>query len=157
VLWWLLGNLQIFDLRLLFAVSAIAVIGIIISCFFARSLNIMSLGEEEAITMGLNVEYIKLVFFIISSLIVAAVVAVCGMIGFVGLIIPHIARRLVGPDHRSLIPASAICGAIFLILCDLLARRIMAPTEMPVGVITAVFGGPFFIILLKRSRRPIYR
>jgi iron complex transport system permease protein len=129
-------------------------IGIVVSTLLARNLNVMSLGEEEAITMGLDVERIKLVFFIISSLMTAAVVSVCGLIGFVGLIIPHIARRFIGPDHRYLIPASAFCGAIFLILCDVAARKIAAPLELPIGVITAVVGGPFFIVLLRRARRP---
>lgn len=155
-LWWLLGNTQIYDMRLLAAVCAISIFGIAISLLLARNLNIMSLGEEEAIAMGLNVEHIKLVFFIIASLITAAVVSACGLIGFVGLIIPHITRRLVGPDHRQLIPASALCGAVFLILCDIIARRIMAPLELPIGVITAIAGGPFFILLLKRARRPGY-
>jgi len=153
-LWWLLGNTQIYDLKLLVVVSAISVIGIVVSTLLARNLNIMSLGEEEAITMGLDVEKVKLIFFIISSVMTAAVVSVCGMIGFVGLIIPHIARRIIGPDHRRLIPASALCGGIYLILCDILARRVTQPVELPIGVVTAICGAPFFILLLRRSRRP---
>ncbi len=153
-LWWLLGNTQIYDLKLLAVVSAISVIGIVVSTFLARNLNIMSLGEEEAITMGLDVEKVKLIFFIISSVMTAAIVSVCGMIGFVGLIIPHIARRIIGPDHRRLIPASALCGGIYLILCDILARRVTQPVELPIGVVTAICGAPFFILLLRRSRRP---
>lgn len=155
-LWWLLGNTQIYDLRLLLMVCILTASGIFVSTLLARNLNIMSLGEEEAMTMGLNVERIKLLFFIISSLMTAAVVSVCGLIGFVGLIVPHITRRFVGPDHRYLIPASAFAGAIFLILCDILARRITVPLELPIGVITAIVGGPFFIILLRRARRPGY-
>jgi iron complex transport system permease protein len=153
-LWWLLGNTQIYDLKLLVVVSVISVIGIVVSTFLARNLNIMSLGEEEAITMGLDVEKIKLIFFIISSVMTAAIVSVCGMIGFVGLIIPHIARKIIGPDHRRLIPASALCGGIYLILCDILARRVTQPVELPIGVVTAICGAPFFILLLRRSRRP---
>ncbi|NQT89840.1 MAG: iron ABC transporter permease [Candidatus Omnitrophica bacterium] len=156
-LWWLLGNTQIFDMKLLTIVSVVSIFGIAISILLARNLNIMSLGEEEAIAMGLNVERIKIIFFAISSLITAAVVSVCGLIGFVGLIIPHVTRRLVGPDHRSLIPASALCGATFLILCDILARKLMSPMGIPIGVITAIVGGPFFIILLKKARRPQFR
>lgn len=155
-LWWLLGNTQIYDIRLLGVICAISVFGISISMLLARNLNIMSLGEEEAITMGLNVEHIKIIFFVISSLITACIVSACGLIGFVGLVIPHITRRIIGPDHRNLIPASALCGAVFLILCDIIARRIMAPLELPIGVITAIVGGPFFILLLKRARRPGY-
>jgi len=152
-LWWLLGNTQIYDMRLLIFVTAVALIGILISIALARNLNIMSLGEEEAIASGMNVEKIKIIFFLISSLITAVIVSCCGMIGFVGLIIPHISRRIVGPDHRRLIPASALIGAIFLMLCDILARRVAQPMELPIGVITAFFGGPFFIVLLNRSRR----
>ena len=152
-LWWLLGNTQIYDLKLLLFVSVISVTGIILSTLLARNLNIMSLGEEEAITMGLNVERVKLIFFVISSVMTAAVVSVCGMIGFVGLIIPHIARRFIGPDHRRLIPASALCGGIYLILCDILARRVTQPIELPIGVVTAICGAPFFILFLRRSRR----
>ena len=150
-LWWLLGNTQIFDMRILLIVTTVSASGIFIACLLSRNLNIMSLGEEEAITMGLNVELVKLVFFIISSLITAAVVSACGMIGFVGLIIPHITRRLIGPDHRYLMPGSALCGATFLILCDILARRISSPMELPIGVVTAIIGGPFFILLLKKA------
>jgi len=153
-LWWLLGNTQIYDLKLLAVVSAITILGVVVSTFLARNLNIMSLGEEEAITMGLDVEKVKLIFFVISSIMTAAIVSVCGMIGFVGLIIPHIARRFIGPDHRRLIPASALCGGIYLILCDILARRVTQPIELPIGVVTAICGAPFFIFFLRRSRRP---
>jgi iron complex transport system permease protein len=153
-LWWLLGNTQIYDLRLLFIVFSVSLSGIILSTLLARNLNIMSMGEEDAITMGLDTEKIKLLFFVLSSVMTAVVVSVCGMIGFVGLIIPHIARRLIGPDHRRLIPVSALCGAIYLILCDIIARRLTQPIELPIGVITAICGGPFFIFLLKRSKVP---
>ena len=153
-LWWLLGNTQIYDLRLLFMVMLVSLAGIIISTLLGRNLNIMSMGEEDAITMGLDTEKIKLLFFILSSVMTAVVVSVCGMIGFVGLIIPHIARRIIGPDHRRLIPVSALCGGIYLVLCDIIARRLTQPIELPIGVITAICGGPFFIFLLKRSKVP---
>jgi iron complex transport system permease protein len=153
-LWWLLGNTQIYDFRLLAVVVAVSLVGIISSMPLARHLNLMSLGEEEAITMGIDTERIKLVFFIISSIMTAAVVSACGMIGFVGLIIPHIARKITGPDHRRLIPISALCGGAYLVLCDIIARRLTQPIELPIGVITAIVGGPFFIFLLKRSKTP---
>ena len=152
-LWWLLGNTQVFDLRIVFVTAAVSLTGIVISIAFGRSLNIMSLGEEEAIGMGLDVERVKLLFFIITSVITAAVVSVCGMIGFVGLIIPHAARRIIGPGHRRLIPASALLGAAFLVLCDTLSRTIMPPMELPVGVVTALIGGPVFLVILKQSRK----
>ena len=151
-LWWLLGNTQIYDVKLLIFVSIVSILGIIISILLSRNLNVMSLGEEEAIAMGLNVEKIKIIFFILTSLMTAVVVSVCGMIGFVGLIIPHAARRLVGPDHRELIPASALLGGAFLIISDIFARKIMSPMELPIGVVTALIGAPFFIILLKKAR-----
>ncbi len=152
-LWWLLGNTQIYDVRLLAIIIAVSLTGITLSTLLARNLNIMSLGEEEAITTGLDVEKVKLLFFVISSIMTAAVVSVCGMIGFVGLIIPHAARKIVGPDHRRLIPVSALCGSIYLILCDIIARRITQPVEVPIGVVTAICGAPFFILLLRKSRR----
>ncbi|MDD5504514.1 MAG: iron ABC transporter permease [Candidatus Omnitrophica bacterium] len=153
-LWWLLGNTQVYDLRLLSVVSAVSLSGMIVSIMMARHLNIMSIGEEEAITMGLDVEKIKALFFIVSSIMTAVVVSVCGMIGFVGLIVPHIVRKITGPDHRKLIPASALCGSVYLVLCDIAARRLAYPMELPIGIITAICGGPFFILLLKRSKVP---
>ena len=112
----------------------------------------MSLGEEEAISMGVDTQKVKLIFFIISSLITAAVVSACGLIGFVGLITPHIGRRIVGPDHRVLIPTVTILGATFLILSDVAARVVLSPAVLPVGVVTALVGGPFFIFLLRKER-----
>ncbi|MCD6406491.1 iron ABC transporter permease [Candidatus Aerophobetes bacterium] len=120
--------------------------------FFSRDLNIMQLGEESAITLGVEVELVKGVLLVLSSLIVAACVSVSGVIGFVGLIIPHLTRLFVGPDHRVLIPASSLVGGIFLAGCDILARTVVSPAELPVGIITSCFGAPFFIYLLTRRR-----
>jgi len=150
-LWWLLGNLQIFDTQLLITVSIIALAGTAGAHFFSRELNAIALGEEEAIHLGIEIERIKKILFVITSLITAAVVSACGIIGFVGLIVPHTMRLIVGPNHRILIPASALGGAIFLILCDCLARTVMSPTEIPIGVITALMGGPFFLVLLRKK------
>lgn len=119
--------------------------------YFSRELNVMQLGEESATHLGVNVEKVKKLLLILSSLITAAAVAVSGVIGFVGLIIPHIARIIVGPDHRTLIPASALLGGIFLVWCDTLARTVISPMELPVGIITSCFGAPFFIYLLKKK------
>jgi len=116
---------------------------------FAKDLNAMLLGEESAQTLGINVETAKRILLVLSAFITAAAVAFTGTIGFVGLIIPHITRILVGPDHRILFPASALLGGIFLIWTDALARLL---AEMPVGVITAFFGAPFFIYLLKKRK-----
>ena len=153
VVWWLLGNTQIFHYRALYLIGFICLICIIIGTLLARNLNIMSLGEEQAISMGLNIERLKILYFILCSILTAAVVSVCGLIGFVGLIVPHIGRRLIGPDHRDLIPFVALCGSSLLIICDIAARTVITPQELPIGVVTALVGGPFFVILLKRSRR----
>jgi iron complex transport system permease protein len=151
ILWWLLGNLQIFDLRLLLSVSVITVAGILICVFFARDLNAIAIGDEQAHNLGINVEVIKKVLFAVCSLVVAACVSSCGIIGFVGLIIPHALRLVIGSDYRVLIPAAGLFGASFLIICDLFCRIIILPAELPVGLITALIGGPWFIYLLRKK------
>jgi len=156
-MWWLLGNLQLFDIRLLITVSVLTAAGILIFQAYSSELNAISIGEEEAIHLGIDIERLKKILFVITSLVTAALVSTCGLIGFVGLIVPHIARSLVGPDHKILIPVSAILGAIFLILSDTLARVIMPPIEIPIGVITSILGGPFFLFLLKRSKKVTQR
>ena len=132
----------------------------ILILFFARDLNAMLLGEESAQTLGINVEAVKKILLVLSAFITAAAVSFAGTIGFVGLIIPHITRILVGPDHRILFPASALVGAIFLAWMDALVRfldQIMPSIgEMPVGIITAFFGAPFFIYLLKKRKGDYY-
>ena len=152
VVWWLLGNLQIFDWRLLQLVSLV-----ILSCLFvvgmmSHKLNIITLGEEPASHLGLNVEATKKIFFLLASLMTASAVAACGLIGFVGLIIPHCVRLAIGPDHRRLVLASALAGSVFLVLADSFARTVIAPTEIPIGVVTTFIGGPFFLFLLKRKK-----
>jgi iron complex transport system permease protein len=110
----------------------------------------MALGEETASELGVEVERVKKTAFVFTSLITGAVVSVSGLIGFVGLVVPHLVRMVWGPDHRFLIPASALLGAMLLVLADALARTIMAPSEIPVGVVTALGGAPFFVYLLRR-------
>lgn len=152
VLFFLMGTLTEGN-RLLLRTSAILIgVGVLVCLLLARDLNVMTQGEEAAAHLGLDTELIKKILFGASSAIVAASVAISGMIGFIGLMIPHIMRRLVGADHRILIPASALAGASFLILVDTLARTVAAPIEVPVGVITALCGAPFFIYLLKTRR-----
>ena len=109
-------------------------------------------GEEAAAHLGLHVERTVQVFFLVASLMTGATVAACGLIGFVGLIVPHTVRLVVGPDHRRLVPASALAGAAFLVLADGFARIVIAPREIPIGVITAFLGGPFFLFLLRRKK-----
>lgn len=121
----------------------------------SRSYNILSLGEEGALHLGVDVERVKRFTFVMGSLLTGLCVAVAGLIGFVGLVVPHMLRLVFGPDHRLLIPAAFLGGGAFLILADLLARVVMAPNELPVGVVTALVGGPFFIYLL-RTRARLY-
>ena len=117
----------------------------------ARDLNLTSTGIESAMSRGVDVDRTQKTGFIMASLVTGAVVAISGPIGFVGLIVPHIVRLIVGPDLRLLLPASMLFGGSFLVLCDTVARTLMAPVEIPVGIITAMLGGPFFIWLLKRK------
>jgi len=157
VVWWLLGNLQIFDWTLLRAVAVIVVLGLGATVVFARDLNLMTLGEEPAAHLGLNVEQTKILFFLIASLMAGATVAACGLIGFVGLIVPHTVRLIVGPNHRRLVPASALAGAGFLVLADSFARTVIAPLEIPIGVVTAFLGGPFFLMLLRQRKSSYWK
>ncbi len=151
VVWWLLGSLQIFDWSLLRLTAVVVVGGLTVTLIFARTLNLMTLGEESAAHLGLRVERTKLLFFAVASLITGATVAACGLIGFVGLLVPHFMRLLLGPDHRRLVPACALAGGAFLILADTVARTLIAPVEIPIGVVTALLGGPLLLLLLRRK------
>ena len=121
--------------------------------FLAKEIDVICLGEEKARHLGMDVIYVKAALFLTASLITGACVAAAGIIGFVGLIIPHICRFLFGPAHKRLLIASAVTGAAFLVFCDTLARIIIRPLELPVGVITGIFGGLFFLGLLLRSKK----
>jgi iron complex transport system permease protein len=127
-------------------------IGIALTYFFTRDLNMLSMGDETAQHLGVSTERVRRILLVIASLITAAAVSISGVIGFVGLIIPHMTRLIIGPDHRILLPASAIVGAIFLVICDAVARVATGASELPVGVITALVGTPFFIYLLRRRK-----
>jgi len=151
--WWLWGNLQVFDFKLIFLVSVIVLLGIAIVYIFSQDLNAISVGEEEAIHLGIDVEQVKKILILVASLITAGLVCICGIIGFVGLIMPHMMRLVVGPNHKKLIPTTCLASAIFMVACDILSRTLFAPLEIPIGVITAVFGAPTFIVLLKRRQR----
>jgi len=153
IIWWLLGNLQIYDIKLLMTVSILVLTSIAVGWIFSQDLNAISIGEEEAKHLGIDIETIKVILIIICSLITGAIVSACGIIGFVGLIIPHGIRLIVGNNHRIVIPAACLAGSIFIVICDLISRAIMPPVEIPIGVITAVIGGPLFIILLKKYQR----
>jgi cobalamin transport system permease protein len=147
---WMIGTIPIEEYGTIAALSAVLVPGVIVLALYGRDLNLMSAGEEAARSLGVTVERSRLLTVVLASLITAAVVSVAGPIGFVGLIVPHAARLMFGPDHRLLVPASALTGAIFLMVADTLSRTVMAPTEIPVGVVTALCGGPFFLWLYRR-------
>jgi len=153
VMWWLWGSLQVYDFKLFFIVAAVVILGILAIFILSQDLNAISIGEEEAIHLGINTETIKKILFLITSFITASLVCICGIIGFVGLIIPHIMRLIVGPNHKILIPSACLAAAIFMVLCDMLSRTLFAPLEIPIGVITAIIGTPIFIVLLKMKQR----
>lgn len=153
---WLLGT---FSLAAWWQVAIIApyiLIGIVIIWLFARPLNVMQLDEEQAQQLGIDVEKVKLCLLITATLITSVAVCFCGIIGFVGIIVPHAVRIVWGPDHRFLLPLATFIGAIFLILADTVARSFLSPTEIPIGIITALLGAPFFLYLLRQKKRMIF-
>ncbi len=152
IIFWLMGDFSFSNLRAISIVLPYILLGITGIFFLSRPLNLIISGEDTAIQLGVEVERVKMLSYLLASLITAASVSVCGLIGFVGLIIPHSIRLLLGADHRLLIPSSALLGASFLIASDTIARTMFSPTELPVGVITAAFGGPFFIYILKTRK-----
>lgn len=152
IVFWTMGSLAGSDpWSRVTIVFPFALVGLVVFYALARDLNIFALGEESARYLGLEVESLKRITVAVATLVTAAAVSVSGTIGFIGLMVPHITRRLVGPDHRVLIPCSALMGAIFMVAADAIARTVMAPAEIPVGVITALLGAPFFLYLLRRS------
>jgi iron complex transport system permease protein len=152
IIFWLMGDFSFANARAIFIIFPYILFGVFLLYVRSRQLNLILSGEEHAVQLGVDVERVKLICYLAASLITAASVSVCGLIGFVGLIIPHSVRLILGPDHRLLIPSAALVGASFLIASDTFARTILSPTELPVGVITAAFGGPFFIYLLRTRK-----
>ncbi|MHB8574864.1 MAG: FecCD family ABC transporter permease [Dehalococcoidia bacterium] len=153
---WLLGGFNASSWLTTVLVLPYVVAGSGVVLVFARILNVLQFGEEQAQQLGVPVERVKLVVLIAASLATAAAVSVSGLIGFVGLIVPHAIRLVWGPDYRRIVPFSIVLGAIFMILADLFARLIIAPQEMPIGIVTAFCGAPFFLYLLKRGRRSLF-
>lgn len=156
VLLWLLGSLENLNIRLLLFGTLYFIIGWSIIFLYSRYLNVLTLGDETALQLGVEVEKTKKIIFVFTSLLVGATVSISGIIGFVGLIIPHFVRTYISSDHRVLLPASALSGAIFLLIADSLARLIIAPAEIPVGVVTALAGSPFFLYLLRKKKMRFY-
>lgn len=149
----LLGAIRVSSWLQIAAAASLILSGIVLARFFAFRLNAFSLGEEGAAYLGINVERDKLLILGLGSFLTAFAVCLGGLIGFVGLVMPHAMRLVLGPDHRLLLPAAALAGASFLILADLGARVIFAPTELRLGILTALIGAPFFIYLLRRYRK----
>lgn len=156
VLFWLMGGFSGRGMDYVYIFIPYGVVGTFIIFVYARELNAMLLGEEPAQHLGVEVERVKRRLLIAAALLTGACVSVSGMIGFVGLVIPHIVRMILGPDHRTLLPAVALFGASFLLMADILARVIVAPGELPVGIVTSLIGGPFFIYLLRRQKSAMF-
>jgi len=149
---WLMGDLDVSGYTPLVAATPLVLVAFVSFAWLPRQLNVLSLGPESAEARGVNVERAQRLAFVSGSLATGAAVSVSGPIGFIGIVVPHLVRLLVGSDHRLVLPASALFGAAFLVGCDVVARTVLAPIELPVGVVTAVTGGPFFLWLLVRHR-----
>lgn len=149
---WLMGSFSSFDERLLQIVIPVIIIGIVFILLNGNIINLIAVGGDKSKTLGVNTKKTTKILFLTASLITACAVSMCGVIGFVGLMMPHIMRKIVGANHITLIPASALAGAAFLPLCDTLSRVVFAPVIIPVGVITSIIGGAFFIFLFFKSK-----
>lgn len=157
IVFWMMGSLNESDSTMITVMTALSLCCLIASYLFVMPLNALRLGEEKARHLGFNANSVIRILFIITSLLTGACIAVAGVIGFVGLVIPHIVRLWVGTDYRILLISSFLSGGIFLILCDVAARTIISPNELPIGVITGIVGGIAFIVLLTNSRRKMIR
>ncbi|MCP3773707.1 iron ABC transporter permease [Paenibacillus sp. MZ04-78.2] len=153
IVFWMMGSLALRGWTYSLILFPYLAVGAAILLGFGRAMNLFALGERQAAHLGVHVERTKLVVLITSTLITAAAVSVSGVIAFVGLLVPHLLRLLVGPDYRLLLPLSLIGGAIYIVLADTLARTLLSPTEIPLGVVTAFMGAPFFAYLLRRRKR----
>lgn len=156
LLFWLMGSLATQSYALVGMAALYVGVAAVWLGRHARALNLLALGEDGALHLGVEVDRTRRAVFVAAALLVGAVVAVAGMIGFVGLIVPHVMRLVLGADHRLLLPASLLGGAVFLVWADTLARTLLGPVELPVGVVTALCGGPFFVYLLKREGRRVF-
>ncbi len=153
IIFWLMGDLSAADLPQVVILGAILIPCFILVFVFSHSMNLLLMGKDMARTMGINIKAVTITLLIVTSFMVSATVSFSGLVGFVGLVIPHLLRLVLGPDHRFLVPACLFGGASYLVLCDLLARTLPQQGEIPAGVITALIGAPLFIILLKKSRK----
>jgi iron complex transport system permease protein len=152
LVFWLMGGLGKADWNQLTIALPLIAIGSLAIWYYSRELNALTIGEDHATSLGVDTQRVMLIMIVITSIVVAAAVSFAGVIGFVGLVVPHIIRIIIGPDHRILVPASILAGGCLLVITDALARTLMAPTEIPVGIITAMLGAPFFVYLLRRRK-----
>jgi iron complex transport system permease protein len=152
VMFWLMGDLSSINFSYLAFILPAVIVLTGGAMYFSNDLNILSTGEEEAKSVGVNTELIKTIYFIIAGLLTGAAVALSGVIGFVGLVVPHMIRFITGPDNRKLIPASFLAGGVFLLIADTIARTVFLPGEIPVGIVTSLIGAPVFIFLLARRK-----
>lgn len=153
LLFYLMGRIPALGGGALAALGTAAVAVAVLLVARGRALNALALGESGALQVGVEVERVKRQVFLAGALLTALAVSWAGLVGFVGLVIPHLVRRLAGPDHRLLAPLAALAGGAFLVVADLVGRTVLAPRELPVGVVTALVGGPFFLVVLRRRRR----
>lgn len=152
IIFWIMGSLEEPDRMFIKLALLVSLAGLIISYLFCFNLNALSLGEEDALHLGVNVELTKKMLFLLASILTGLSVSIAGIIGFIGLVVPHFVRMFVGRDHRILLIGSYLAGAIFLIFCDTIARTIASPMELPVGVITGILGGALFIYALTKRQ-----
>lgn len=153
IVFWLLGSLALRGWSFTLVLVPYLAVGLIVLLSYGRTLNLFALGERQAAHLGVNVNRTRLVVLIVSTLITAAAVSIVGTIGFVGLVVPHLVRLMAGPDYRILLPLTAIFGGIYVLWADTIARTLLSPTEIPLGVVTAFLGAPFFAYLLRRNKR----
>ncbi|WP_103107765.1 FecCD family ABC transporter permease [Brevibacillus reuszeri] len=153
IVFWLMGSLSFRGWDFTYVLLPYLIVGLMVLVSYARALNLFSLGERQAAHLGVSVDRTKLVVLIVSTLLTAGAVSIAGIVGFVGLVVPHLVRLMVGPDYRLLLPMATICGGIYVLWADTVARMLLSPTEIPLGVVTAFLGAPFFAYLLKQNKR----
>lgn len=154
IVFWLLGSLALRGWSFMLFLVPYLALGLVVLLSYGRTLNLFALGERQASHLGVNVERTRKIVLAVSTLITAAAVSIVGTIGFVGLVVPHLVRLIVGPDYRILLPITAIFGGIYVLWADTIARTLLSPTEIPLGVVTAFLGAPFFAYLLRKNKRP---
>lgn len=151
-LYWLIGNLSLANFQMIYTITPVLILSCIVLISFAQSFNLLSISEENAKQFGINTKLVKNFSYTLTSLLIGVIVSFVGIIGFVGLLIPHLCRLLFGYDNKIVIPSSIFVGAIFLLWADLISRTLIAPSEIPIGAITSLIGAPIFILILKRKK-----